>query len=276
VLRATASSTPTELANDVDAALLRDLAAIAGITNPMVSPVDYAEVQLSVGCTDEARACLEAVARAANVDALVIRTISGDDGGLVRLELRYFDSASSDEPAVVSTEETAPMRDELVPAVPGLVRQLFGIPEIAAPAESTPVEQEASGPPPRSEPRPAPRKPEGHSVVLPWVLIGAGAAVLTTGIILGAVAADDYSAWKKRPIESTEQADQANEDLDRLKTRALAANIVMPVGAVTLGLGVTWLVLQLSGEHDSRTTLALEPRPGGALLQVHGTFQEGW
>ena len=46
------------LADPVDAALLRDLAVIAGIDAPVVSPLDYAEIELGVGCFEPSRDCL--------------------------------------------------------------------------------------------------------------------------------------------------------------------------------------------------------------------------
>jgi len=276
VLRSTGPATPAELANEVDAVLLRDLAEIAGINDPVVSPVDYAEVQLSVGCADESRACFESIARAASVDALLVRSLSIDAAGGARLELRYFDSASSDAPAVVSTEVPAGTSDALVRAVPGLVRELFGIPEIAAPAPSAPEQQHDATAALQAQ---SPREDAAGSVV-PWILIGAGAATLTAGIVVGAIAAKDFSAWKKSSVGTPEQVDQANAALDDLNTRAVVADILMPAGAVMLGLGATLLVLELGDDDDERTEdyarLALEPKPGGALLRVQGTFRGAW
>jgi hypothetical protein len=277
-MRSTSPSTPAELANEVDAALLRDLAALAGIADPVVSPVDYAEVQLSVGCADESRACFEAIARAASVDALLVRSLSTDDAGSARLELRYFDSASSDEPAVVSTEVPAGASDALVRAMPSLVRELFGIPEVVAPAQSEPAPASDAAPLPAQSTREDEGEDEGVSIV-PWLFIGAGAATLTAGIVVGAIAAEDFNAWKKSSVGTTEEADRANDELDDLNTRALAADILMPAGAVMLGLGATLLMLELSDDEDrtpAGATLAIEAKPGGALLRVRGTFAEAW
>jgi hypothetical protein len=198
---------------------------------------------------------------------LLVRSLAVDDAaGRARLELRYFDSASSDEPAVVGTEVPAEGSATLVDAVPGLVRELFGIPEIAAPAPSEPEPQSDAS----LSQAERPRDEEGGSVV-PWILIGAGAATLTAGIVVGVAAADDFSAWKDTSIRTPEQAEQANAELDDLNTRALVADILMPAGAVMLGLGATLLVLELSDDED-RTALAIEPRPSGALLRVRGAW----
>ena len=275
VLRATHGALPAALPDAIDAALLRDLAAIAGIPSPVVSPVDYAEVQLSVGCADESRACLASIARAAGVDALLVRSLSADEAGSVRLELRFFDSASRDEPTMVSTEAPAEASDALVRAVPGLVRELFGIPAVAAPAARDDPEPSSMAAPPAA----VSGAEEDEGSIGPGLVIGAGAAVLTAGIIIGATAADDFSLWKKRPIQSTVQAEQANADYDDLEARALVANVLMPVGAVVLALGATWLVIDLAGDDASseeRATLALEPRPDGAFVRVRGPLGGGF
>src|SRR4051812_31628517 len=56
VLRSTQGAAGA-MSDAIDGALLRDLAALAGIENPTVAPIDYAEIQLTVGCSDEGRAC---------------------------------------------------------------------------------------------------------------------------------------------------------------------------------------------------------------------------
>jgi hypothetical protein len=264
VLRSTDSATPAAFAEDIDGALLRDLRAIAGIEDPMVSPVEYAEIQLSVGCTDESRACLETMARAAASSALLVRELRTGQDGTVHLELRYFDSASTDPPTAVRREAPSASRDALVAAVPSLVRELFGIPEVAAPAA-----QPATQPVARS---PSQATAGDNDVpIVPWIVIGAGAAALTAGIVVGAVAASDYDAWKKRPIDSMDQAERANDELDDLETRALVANVLMPVGVIALGLGVALLVLDVADD-EQPARLDSAPLEGGALVSLRGPW----
>jgi len=264
VLRSTDGASPAAFAEEIDGALLRDLRAIAGIENPMVSPVEYAEIQLSVGCTDETRACLETIARAAAASAVLVRELRTGEDGTVRLELRYFDSASTDPPAVARREAPSASRDALVAAVPSLVRELFGIPEVAAPAAQPSTQQVAPS-------QPAPHARDSGVPVVPWIVIGAGAAVLTAGLIVGAVAASDYDAWKKRPIDSMDQAERANADLDDLEARALVANVLMPVGAVALGVGVALLVLDVADDQE-HARLDVAPIEGGALVSLRGPW----
>jgi hypothetical protein len=267
VLRSTDGSTPPAFADEIDGALLRDLRAITGIEDPMVSPVEYAEIQLSVGCSDETPACVETIARAATVSVFLVRELSTGEEGTVRLELRYFDSASTDPPRAVRREAPSASRDSLVAAMPSLVRELFGIPEVvAAPAEH-PSTSQAS---PRPEPLGA-RAAEVGVPVLPLIVIGAGAIVLGAGIVVGAFAASDYDAWKKRPIDSMVQAERANAELDDLETRALVANVLMPVGAIALGVGVALLALDVSDDQE-HARVGIAPIEGGALVSVRGPW----
>src|SRR5262245_5659678 len=78
-------------AEAIDGALLRDLSALAGIERPTVSPIDYAEIQLTVGCADEGRQCLSSIAQMVQVDAVVVRKLVVEPAG-ARLELVYLDT----------------------------------------------------------------------------------------------------------------------------------------------------------------------------------------
>jgi len=266
------------IAEAVDAALLRDLSAIAGIESPVVSPVDYAEIQLGVGCSDESRDCLLAITRAVRVDALVLRRLRVDVDGNGQLELTYFEAASNDAPTTVETKAgPAQMESDLVAAVPSLVRRLFGIAEIAQPAATpapavsviskvrTPERERAPGDEPRVS-------------AVTWIALGAGTAALTAGLVVGWTAQQDFDDWKAMPIGSRDQADDARTAFDGIRSRAIAADVLLSVGAVGIALGATLLVLDLGrdGERDGTPTrLALVPAPGGAIMRIEGALQDG-
>jgi hypothetical protein len=275
VLRETSDATPQSLVDAADAALLRDLSAIAGIESPVVSPVDYAEIELGVGCSDDSRACLAAIARAVRVDALVVRRLSVHADGGGRLELIYFEAASTDAPAKVRLDAApAWMQADLVAGVPSLVRRLFGVPEVAAPADATPI--------PPAEPVATPktahaRMSTGDDVsgvsAVTWIALGTGAAALTAGIIVGWTAEQDFGRWKQMPVRNRDEADDARAAFDDLRNRAIAADILLPVGAIAVGLGVTLLVLDLGRGAEpeaGQARLTVEPSAGGAMLHVAG------
>lgn len=270
------------LADPVDAALLRDLAVIAGIDAPVVSPLDYAEIELGVGCFEPSRDCLLAIARAVRVEALVVRRLSVDAGHQARIELMYFEVASTDAPTTVeATAAAAEMQSELVGAVPALVRRLFGIAEIAepaapAPARPRPLNAPLTGP---AEGRAFTSDGEQPVSAVTWIALGAGAAALTTGFVLGWTAQEDFHDWKEMPIRNRDEADDARVEFDGIQSRAIAADILVPIGAVGIGLGVTLLVLDLGRDAEpdrGRAKLTVTPAPDGAMVHIEGALQDAF
>ena len=267
------------LADAVDAALLRDLSAIAGIESPVVSPVDHAEIQLGVGCSDESRECLLAITRAVRVDALVLRRLGVDADGNGQLELTYFEAASNDAPTTVETRAAAAqMQSELVAAVPSLVRRLFGIAEVVepapAPAPAAPVTSNVS----TAAPAPPPGDGPGVSAAT-WIALGAGTAALTVGIVVGWTAQRDFDDWKDMPVGSRDEADDARAAFDGIRGRAIAADVLLAIGAVGIGLGATLLVLDLGGDGErdgGQARVAVMPAPGGAIVRIEGALQDAF
>jgi hypothetical protein len=276
VVRETKGAAP-ELSDEIDAALLRDLSAIGGIASPVVSPVDYAEIEIGVGCTDDFPACLLAITRAVRVDALVLRRLSVDEQGQARLELTYFEAASKDAPASVEVTVPAESKPTLVDAIPGLVRKLFGIEEVAQPA-APPVQASTTAAPSPADRSAVRATPSDAGVpATTWIALGAGVATLTAGVVVGWTAQQDFKDWKHRPLESRADADAARSEYRGIRTRAVVADVLMPVGAVGLGFGLTLLVLRSghqAGSDDGGARLELTPAPGGALVQVRGALQD--
>jgi hypothetical protein len=269
VLRATEGDAGA-VAGNVDGALIRDLAAIAGIENPTVSPIDYAEIQLTVGCSDEGRQCLSSIAQLAQVDAVVVRHLAVKPDQ-VELTLTYFDDTASDEPAHVEQGFAgSDAGDRAVAAVPALVRKLFGLPEpVVAAANPEPV---ATAPAPQATLPPAPvraREDEHGARVgaLTWIALGGGAAVLAGGIVLGASAQSSFDNFKNFQLKTTADVARANSKLDGAKSKALAADIMMPVGGAILALGAVLLALDLMHE-DKAPEVAVIPVRGGAVLSM--------
>lgn len=262
-------------AEAIDGALLRDLSGIAGIDRPTVSPIDYAEIQLTVGCSDEARQCLSSIAQMVQVDAIVVRRLVVEPNR-ARLEIVYLDTTASDEPArAEQIGEGSDPAGGLAASVPSLVRRLFGIPEpvaAAAPeAERGPAHETVAA----AETDTTPRAESGGVGPLTWVALGAGAAALGVGVVLGISANGSNDDYQSAPVDTEEEREAALEKLDAAKGKGIAATILIPTGAALLALGATLLIIDLSGGGDeSGAEVAVQPLDGGALFSLR-TRAEG-
>jgi hypothetical protein len=253
-----------ELANSVDSALLRDLATLAGIENPTVSPIDYAEIQLTVGCSDEGRECLASIAQMVQVDAVVVRHLVVE-AGKSTLTLVHFDATASDEPAHAEQIAEGPdAPSTLVASVPSLVRRLFGIPEPITAAAPTSENSSAA----TTSAATSSAKDDGPRIgPLTWVALGAGTAVLATGIVFGLSARSSFDAFKHTEIHDASDAKHADAKLDSANSKGTLATILIPSGAAILALGATLLVMDLNAD-DHSPEVAFSPLPGGAFLSL--------
>ena len=270
VLRASQGDTG-DMANAIDGALLRDLGALAGIENPTVAPIDYAEIQLTVGCSDEGRQCLAAIAQMVQVDAVVVRHLVIEPGKAT-LTLVHFDATASDEPAhAEQIVEGANPAQALTDAVPSLVRKLFGIPE---PVTASAPAAQSSGPRRADyEANPAGNQAEarGPSIgALTWISLAAGTGILAGGLVIGAIAQSENDDWQQMKPTSVEDAQRIDTEFKPIETKGLVATIMIPTGAAVLALGVTLLVLDLTAE-ESGPQVSLTPLPGGGLLSLRAS-----
>jgi tetratricopeptide (TPR) repeat protein len=95
--------------------------------------------------------------------------------------------------------------------------------------------------------------------VLPWIVAGLGAAVLGGGVVLGLRS----NARHREAVD--ERTAARSEDLNQsAKSLAVAANVCFVAGGVLTAGGVTWAILDRSGERGER---AMAPQ-----LVVSGSF----
>lgn len=279
VMVETRGEVPAALAERCDEALVRALAEVANIHDPSLSAVAYGEVQLAVGCADSSPQCLARIARVAEVDALVIRTLSFDGSGVVVLQLLYFEEAASAPPVQVQMATTHDRTFELQAAMPRLVRRLLGIAEPdSSPALSTsPATVPPAEPSPSrgADPRAASHEAGGTVSLLTWVTLAVGAAGLATGVGQWISAHADYVALERERVHTAADADRIHREFADIESRTLLANVAAPVGAVALGIGLTLLVFDLSedgGPEAARARVQVSPVSGGAMLSVRGAF----
>lgn len=120
-------------------------------------------------------------------------------------------------------------------------------------------------PPPRETSPPRPPA-ERRSRALEWSLIGAGSAVLVTGAVFGGLALASHSEFE----DETRIARRLSLS-DELKTRALIADIAIPVGAAAVVAGTVLLLVLDDGESTTSrgdATPFVSPSLGGAVVGV--------
>lgn len=219
------------------------------------------DLQLAVGCVAETDACLAAVARQLEVDALVIPTIDRAGDALVA-SVEYFVAEGAETRRAVRRAEGERAPNELLAQVDPMVRELFDLP----PPEE-PIEPEELGIDPdpgdgqaRREPPPAPEPPpeEGVSPV-PFVVGGAGLAAVAGGVVFGLLSESSEGDWSDAPKNTMAQVDAAHELRERAEAQALVANVLLGVGGAAVVAGAALFVLELDGGDE-------EPPPGGVAV----------
>lgn len=115
---------------------------------------------------------------------------------------------------------------------------------------------------------------DGPNLTVPIILVSVGAATLIAGGITAIVALDNEGDLEDRcgtikdacPRRNSAVAHSA-EDL------AVATNVLWVVGGLTSAVGITWLVLALTGEESEGDTAAdLDIGPDRAGLRLSGSF----
>ena len=207
VIQGTTAVTP-ELAAAVDAALLKGLVEVAGIQAPLVSPVSYAEVQLSVGCEDESVSCLTSIAQTADVDAVVVRQLSASGTDTVQLRLVYFKPATQQPPSHVELSGPRDAPAALTRPMPDLIRRLLGLGMESAglPASAASGGRHTSA-----------QNGERSVKPLTWVTLAAGVSLLVPGIALAVAADADYDDFRTSSISTRADADRAHDDFDSIR-----------------------------------------------------------
>jgi len=228
----------------VDDELARALRDVGGFSRVVFSSVALADLRLAVGCGDEGASCLDRLARALEATAIVVRRVRMNPSGTT-LSLVYRDRASNDAPLIATrTGSASRLADQMQP----MVRSLYGVADVA-PTRSPGV--------------------RGWT----WLTLGSGAGVLLGGAILGASAS--WGEYATLDANSATDVDRIEASLGAAQSRALAGNILIGVGAVTLGVGGALLLIDLLDAPDEpgadRLDLAFSPSFQGGMLTLRHT-----
>jgi hypothetical protein len=191
-----------------------------------------------------------------------------DASGSIHLRTLYFEPAATRPPAHAATSATLDRRAELVASIPNLLRTLLG----RRANEPTPHSSSAEvAIIPRSAPHEAPAVAAST-----WITLAGGALLLVPGIGLALSAEADYDAFRRQPIETRTDADRARRDFDSIETRATWSSVLIPAGAIALGVGAVLLGMDLTAgdeaDGDSADGVFLAPLARGAMLGVRGSL----
>jgi hypothetical protein len=100
--------------------------------------------------------------------------------------------------------------------------------------------------------------------------------LLVPGIALAVSAESDYDELRRRPVETRADVDRARDDFSSIETRAAWSSVLIPTGAIALGVGAVLLGIDLTagGEPDSDNAdrVFLAPLARGGVVGVRGTF----
>lgn len=143
-------------------------------------------------------------------------------------------------------------------------------PPVEAPTAAGEGEGGDSGGEPAEGPEPAPLSEDtsGSSglKVWGWVTLGAGAAVLIAGGVVGGLALSQSGKLEEACPDGNCSPARGGE-VDALGSMALTADILIGVGAAAAVAGVVLLLLPEGRESGDETAVRVVPAPGGAALQ---------
>jgi hypothetical protein len=231
--------------------------------------MDLNAVQLAIDCVSESPQCLRAVAAESGAQILIAPALESTGSELV-LSLLLFDTRDGQMRRVVRRQPGGSLQTETLDAVPGMLRELFGLPE-PTPAPPQPLatpEEPESTPVPLIEPPQEPESVSHPTPIGPVILAGAGALVLVGGVVAGVMMNSTQEEYNQLSIRDEADVDEAHELKDRAETQATVANVLYAVGGAALVAGSIWLTVELT--RPARTSddwqAALEPRIGPGQL----------
>lgn len=263
-----------ELASALDPVVLSALDALAQAKVTARPPLDLPATQLAIDCIGETSACLRTLTEQSASEALLAPSLERAGDEMV-VTLLYFGARGEGTLRSVARRYSGDnVEGAALDAVPGMLRELFGI---AEPAPEPPAPAEAKAAPPRVPGSDlAPEEPVLRKTAFPPVpvaITATGVAVLGAGVVFGLMSnasEDDYASIE---IGTKADVDAARDELDTARSQALIANIGMGVGAAVIALGAALWIAELSGDRDepsARVSPWLAPDEVG--LALSGTF----
>lgn len=262
VLETEASGFDAETTGAVDRMIRARLDGLEVVRTSSGVALDLSEVQLALGCVGETPDCLAPVASELSVQLLLIPHLD-ETGGQLQLTIALYDDRDRTIRRVLRQASGERARTDLLDAVDGQLRELFGLP----PAVEPPPGGGGGG-------GGGSGAPTGPSLSAgPFVVMGIGVAALAVGIGLGVAALDAESEYAGLPDPQTaQQAEDAAAAFSRWEAYAIGADVLLVAGGVAAAGGLAWLLVELLATPSPSAALSPVLGPGIAGLSVSGTW----
>lgn len=283
VLVIAAQTRPGSAEAEVTDAVRDGLAELSEVKLLSPSPLDLEAVQLAIDCTDESARCLAEIAIRMEADIVIIPSLKARTDSL-EVQLRCFDQGSPRNGVTTAMRKQAgtQLDSTLLNAVPSMLREVLGLSASEAePAESEPEPVVLSEPEPASDDTQASTQSDdagGGLPLGPMLLGGGGLSLIAAGIVAGVMANASEDDYASRTIDTVEQAKQADAVREQGESEALAANVLLGVGAGALIAAGIWYVLDDRAESPPSLAGAslrpvLGPQSAGLLFRGHWQSQ---
>lgn len=256
------SASLRELAAAVDPVLVSNLSELSDVRVATRPALDLPATQLAVDCVGQTRECLRVVAAQSGVDGLIAPSVQVVGQETV-VTLLYFDGrAGGDMHTVTRRYGGLSVEREALDGVPGMVRELFGLPE-PAPTTSSATELDSTFGSELDVERPS------AWPALPIVLTATGLALLGAGTAFGFLERSTERAHRELEIVTSSDVDRADTLIERAETQALLCNIGLAAGGAALVTGVTlWTLHLINRADDDRLALLPVVAPGQLALSL--------
>jgi hypothetical protein len=139
--------------------------------------------------------------------------------------------------------------------------------------EETAEAQETAAPPLQSSPpTPAPAASSSGPGIGPYIVMGAGGALLIGSLVTGLMANSVHSDLEKR-CKPTCMGDNIESDKKKGKTLVTVTNVLLAGGLLTAAAGAAWLIIgSMNGGQESNTQVAAVCLGDGCAAAVTGRF----
>jgi len=237
--------------------------------------MDLSAVQLAIDCVGETPPCLRAVAKQTQAQILIAPSLQTAQSELVLTILR-FDVDSGQSRRALHRQPGTTVTSETLDRVPGMLRELFDVPDPAPQPSASASESKTTEPQPsESETLPfiePPQEPTARPVpVGPILLGGAGVLVIGGALIPAAMMASTQDKHNSLKLTSESDVDELIDLEDQAKTQATIANVMFAVGGAMAVAGGIWLAVALSQpapREDSQTAVVPTIGPGQLGLTI--------